>query len=150
MALPQPFKVPTHDPDDDNELKSSMAHPESFLVPTQDDVETHEKPDQWLTRWMRNRGMTDAALLKAIQELGYEGTRSGNIANWRKGDATIPPEVFPKLFLALGFSERQATVWTCEILKQAYPDIAPFIRNPDKELIMRLRLNLLRMGQRKK
>lgn len=128
MALPRPFTVPTQAP-----------HPHDY-----------EAPDKWLTRWMRNRGMTDAALLKAIQELGYEGTRPGNIANWRKGDATIPPEVFPKLFLALGFTEAQAAHWTCDILKQAYPDIAEFIRDPVKEAGIRLRLKLLELPETKR
>ncbi|WP_201864470.1 hypothetical protein [Microvirga soli] len=93
--------------------------------------------------------MSDAALIKAIQALGYEGGSRANVANWRKGRTPIPPEVFPKLFLALGFTEAQAAAWTCEILRQAYPDIAEFIRDPVAEKGVRLLLKLNELGKKR-
>ncbi|KLK92847.1 hypothetical protein AA309_12030 [Microvirga vignae] len=106
-----------------------------YRVPAEDPEVGHVEPSEWLNEHMNRVGMTNAALLKAIQDLGYEGGSQANVINWRKQGSKlqIPPEAFPKICIALGFPADKTDYWTCDVLKQAYPDLKPFIRDPLEE-----------------
>ncbi len=112
-------------------------HARPYQVPLEGigpDDPTGADPPQWLTHHMARQGLSDAGLLKKLQMLGYPAESRVNVAKWRKGKTPIPPEVFYKICLALGMPNDQAMRLACEVLKEAYPEIAPFIRDPGKEL----------------
>ncbi|GJD67033.1 hypothetical protein [Methylobacterium frigidaeris] len=113
-------------------------NPLSYRVPGKGE-EWWTNPSEWLTHYMDadpEKGrpkISDAELLRRIQDLGYGGGSRGTVLKWRRGEKMIPPEDFPKICLALGFEPDDVEWMTCEVLREAFPEIKYFIRDPLKE-----------------
>lgn len=125
-------------------------NPRYYKVPNSNVEEPDFDPGEWLSHHMEKNGMSDGALLKTIQDLGYEGGSRTTVANWRKGSSLIPPEVFPKICVALNFPSKDVDQMTCAILKDAYPDLKMFFRDPLQEKWDRIQSYLRGLGAERK
>jgi hypothetical protein len=85
-------------------------------------------PYFWLEIQMNSRDLSDNALLKRMKAFGFAANSRVLVSHWRHQRAPLPVQALPMLCKALELPQADIDRIVTTAMRQAYPDLAHWIK----------------------